>query len=365
MPIIDASKFAPGLRARRDAAGSDAAFYSDEATHGALADYFAENGDPRETLLRDHPGDEVHITSRARIRSTGRLSSNLPTHRATVPVADGLMHYRRYAGPKGTHWAVGWTPDPKSGAPGYWKHMPHEEFKTFFRSLPKDHTREVKKTLIDPNYHSGNRPKLRFAAERQPGVAAGVREATSANHEARANIAKEILREAGLDPSVVRRALVHEGDRAVPAVVQVIQRKVDPARIRYAAAWYGLLSNSPAVTVFHPSDNGSDSLHVISSPHPAEHIAAYLRRSGVPKFTTESHGAGTRAYVYDPGSKMSLDNILGGLDARVVSLPGVGFKLGVDRGQGAGPAVGATAGTADARASYRNTISDYEGSGPS
>lgn len=203
---------------------------------------------------------------------------------------------------------------------------------------------------------------VRLARERVPGPGAAIRDENSANHEKRVEIAKQILGEAGLNPSVVRKALAYSGEQAQAAAVQIVRQRVDPARVKFAAAWYGLMSNSPAVTVFHPTRNGEDTLHVINSPHTSDHVAAYLRRAGIPKFTTEQHAGGTRAYVYDPGSTLQLDTFARGLDASHSQYSGVGYRLGAGQGADAtaGGTAGGTAGSSGSRATYRDAIRDFE-----
>lgn len=191
--------------------------------------------------------------------------------------------------------------------------------------------------------------KLARTVYREPGPAAAIRDRNSENSVKRSEVARQILKEAGLNPSTVREAIEHEGDRAVASAVQVIRKNADPAHVRYAAAWYGLLSQSPAVTVFHPTRTGEDTLHVISSPHASDHVIAYLKRAGVLKFTTESHGAGTRAYIFDPGSQLPGSQLASGLNASHSPVRGVGFKLGDRAGS-----------SADSRAAYRDAITQFE-----
>ncbi len=327
--------------------------------HDTIQDYLQDGGDPRRDLVAKRWRGVGHGPFTQASDAAAGGGSQMPwySHIGGYPTGDaGVIHMRRFEGQTpeaGNHWVVDWHPGglPALVAP-YTTHMPEEEFKEFLRTFPDP--KAVLRT-VKPAHHSTPKLKMKLAADRVPGVAAGIRDQQSGNHAARAMVARQILQEAGLSPALVRAALHHDGKAAHAALVQVISKKVDPARIKYAAAWYGLLSNSPAVTVFHPADSGEDTLHVISSPHSSDHVGAYLRRAGVPKFTTESHGAGTRAYVYDAGSQMRLENLAGGLDASHSKLPGVGYRIG--NSPGAGPDGRADA---NARATYRTAITDYE-----
>jgi len=363
MPLVDIHPFRQHLQRAYDDAPNGEGFlpaYHGAFDHDVFADHLEDHGDPRADLVRERwrgPGQGVHPFLGAS-KAAGGGTPGHSTHAGSHTLPDGSqLTVARYEGPGGAHWGASWDVGDGKGTadsvPTYQRAFTEDEFRGWVGRFGKEHATNIIKA-VKPQSKGVKKVRWKFAADRRPGRAAAVREVGSANHEARTRIAREILREAGLSPAVVRAALAHEGDRSVPGVVQVLIKRVDPARIRYAAAWYGLLSNSPAVTVFHPTDGGEDTLHVISSPHPAEHIAGYLRRLGVPKFATESHGAGTRAYVYDPGSKMNLTNAIGGLDASHSAVRGTGFRLG------GGPGAGSTAGSAAARATYRDTISDYE-----
>lgn len=324
-----------------------------ETDDAAFTDYLDERNDPRAELVRGH---QVQMP----FRGTGTHAMNYQQFygpgpgRATHDLDDLRIKRNVEDGTKDVYWDVGWWPTARSGF--YQKEFKDDEFREWFAKLPAEVRGKLKKSakVLDRTLGPGER-KLKLARDREPGPGAGIRDSLSANHDARLKIAKEVLREAGLDPARVRAAIHYQGKSAAAAVVQAINRRVDPARIKYAAAWYGLLSNSPAVTVFHPVPTGEDTLHVIDSPHPADHMGRYLSAAGVPRFTVESHAAGSRAYVFDPGSTMNLSNAVGGLDARSTRIRGSGYRLG--NRPGAGPDSRADAA---ARATYRDAITDYE-----
>lgn len=318
--------------------------------HAGFADYLRDAGDPRAEIvhrnvnLPDYNAFNSTHQMTHQLRAFGEASERNPELRA--------IRMEGKADPSDVHWHVEWNVPHTT----FWYQAPFkdDEFRKWFGQLPKGVKRQMKQTSAKSG--TGRGP-VKLARDRAPGVGAGIRDTLSANNEARTDIANTILREAGLSPALVRAALHHNGKSTAAAVVQVIRRRVDPARIRYAAAWYGLLSNSPAVVVFHPVDSGEDTLHVISSPHPSDHVGAYLRAAGVPKFTTEDVGTGSRAYVFDAGSQLRLENAARGLDASHSKLAGTGVRIG--NRPGAGPDGRADA---NARATYRDAIADYENS---
>lgn len=193
---------------------------------------------------------------------------------------------------------------------------------------------------------------VKLARVMQAGTGMAVRTAGSNNNDERVRIAKQVLAEAGLRARV-RNVLLHDGKAARPAVAARVVHG-GPQHALYAAAWLGLLTQQPAVTVFHPGE-GEDSLHLLDSPHPSDHVGRYLRGAGVSRFVTEDKAGGTRAFVLNPSADMRV--LARGLDASHTAIPGRADRIGA--GQGAGAATG-TAGLAAARAGYRTVIRDAE-----
>jgi hypothetical protein len=216
-----------------------------------------------------------------------------------------------------------------------------------------------------------NRPKWRHAAEhngwtRPPseptklgravavatGPGAANRQAGSDNHDERVRLAEQVLTEAGIRGQV-RAVIHHEGSTARPSVAARVLHG-GPQHALYAAAWMGLLTQQPSVVVFHPGDGG-DTLHVLDSPHPSNHVASYLKGAGVKSFVTEDRGAGTRAYLLNPDADAA--TLARGLDASHTEHAGTANRIGADPGAGA-PTGRAT--LAEARAGYRTVIRDAE-----
>jgi hypothetical protein len=182
------------------------------------------------------------------------------------------------------------------------------------------------------------------------GAGGATRAAQTDNHAARASVVKRLLAEAGISPATVRSVLAHTDERGVrPGVSAFIGAALDPSLARYVAAWMGLLAGEKRITVFHPDDNGEDTMHVIDSPMPSAHVGDYLRRSGVPSFTLEQRAAGTRVYVVNPLDLIDVPSAARGISGSHSTLRGTAVRLGAGQGS-----------DADARATFRTVIRDAE-----
>jgi len=168
----------------------------------------------------------------------------------------------------------------------------------------------------------------------------------SANHAKRVELAQKVLAEAGLTQARVSAVLAHTDQRGARPAVAALIAQAHPKVAKFAAAWLGLLTGQHALTVFHPGE-GEDTLHVIDSPHPADHVGEYLRRAGVPRFTLESRGAGTRAYVVNPMDLIDVGTAAKGLGGSSNAIRGRAVRMGAG-------------GEAEARAAYRTVIEDAE-----
>lgn len=199
--------------------------------------------------------------------------------------------------------------------------------------------------------HKPTRIKLARMPATQMGLGGATRQVNSASQHSRVDLAKRILAEAGMTPARVRAVLAHTGKETTPAVAATVLKSVNPQHARYAAAWLGLTTGLKRVTVFIPGEGG-DQLSVITSPHSAEHVSAYLRAAGIGDFSTESRGAGTRAFVVNPSADMN--TVSRGLDASHTAVPGRADRIGPRESPGAGN------GPAESRAAFRDAISRAE-----
>ncbi len=200
--------------------------------------------------------------------------------------------------------------------------------------------------LLDYVSRHGNPEKHARNEMQSVGAGGANRQLHSANHDARVELAKTILTEAGITGARVRAVLSQTGKQGIRPAVSAILSSSHPAVAKYAAAYIGLLTGQPRVTVFHPGD-GEDVLHVIDSPHPSDHVGEYLSRAGVPAFSMESRGSGTRAFVVNPMNLIDVQTAARGLQGTVRSVPGTAIRLGAGSAK-------------DARAAYRTVIADAE-----
>lgn len=353
----------------------------DETTHGAFADWLDERGDPRSLIARRArriaPGMLPAINSYSVM-----LDDATTVHRPPYPAS--AYNINAHTGVELGHHEREWTADELGGvdldrwgnrhieSPAlYWRvHVPRtralhpksdtahfaapvstHELWQFIDRLPANKKPQWERVARSNGWHRPAEPERLARNGREEGQTGAADDAGSANHAKRLDLLKQVLSEAKLNPATVRTALAHDGAGARAAAVAVIRGAASPERVRFAAAWYGLLAQEPRLTVFHPAENGEDALHVLTSPHPSQHVADYLRRAGVKGYAIEANGTGSRAYVYDAGGGADLKNITGGLNASYSRIPGTGSRLGSRSGADA---------DADARADYRTAIRDYE-----
>ena len=191
---------------------------------------------------------------------------------------------------------------------------------THFRNTIREHGLNV------PQFAPGDEQQhLKLARQVAQGGGAAVRQEQSANHDKRLELAKRVLSEAGLK-GIVRSVLAHSKGGAKPSVSAVLGEAVNPKLAHYTAAWMGLLTQAKNMTVFHPGE-GEDTLHVIDSPYPAAHVGEYLLKSGVPAFSTEHKGTGSRAFVINPMDLIDVEHAARGLGGTVQSIRGTAVRM--------------------------------------
>lgn len=186
--------------------------------------------------------------------------------------------------------------------------------------------------------------------ERVPGLGAATRAQQTDTHSTRLSVVRQILGEAGIQRSVVRSVLAHTDQRGVrPGVSVAIGEPVSKPLARYLGAWLGLMTGERKMTVFHPGE-GEDTLHVIDSPHDTTHVSSYLKSAGVPSFSVEKNGTGTRVFIVDPMDLLDVQHAAGGLQAtKQAQVAGTAVRLGANDSDSA------------ARSNYRQVIQDAEG----
>lgn len=168
----------------------------------------------------------------------------------------------------------------------------------------------------------------------------------STNHDTRVRLAKQVLAEAGLKANA-RAVLSGSSAGVTPAVAAVVDPSAHPAVTKYAAAWLGMLTGQRRVTVFHPGE-GNDILHVIDTPFPHSHVAEYMRRAGLPGYTLEPQGSGTRAFVLAPLGEDQAGQLASGLRGTHAAIQGTATRLGASQSD------------SDARTNYRQVMDEAE-----
>lgn len=194
---------------------------------------------------------------------------------------------------------------------------------------------------------------MKLARSASQGLGGAVRQSDTDNHRKRVALARRVLAEAGLRARA-SAVIAHTAAGSEPSVSAAADHVESPQLAIYAGAMLGLMTQQKRVTVFRPGE-GEDTLHVFDSPHPAAHVAEYLRSAGVASFTTESKAGGTRVMTVAPLDRLDPDTLARGLHARHTALRGRADRIG----SSAGPD-GSSQSAKAARAAYRQVIADAE-----
>ena len=226
---------------------------------------------------------------------------------------------------------------------------PHEPWKKPITERPYA---DQKAGILPEEAH----PKVKLARVTAGGLAEAVGSEGSDNHKKRIELARKILHEAGVTPAQVKAVLVHADGGARPAVFAT-GNVANEQHARYAGAWMGLVTGSKRMTIFHPGE-GTDVMHVFTTPMPVQQVSEYLNRAGLSGYSTDAHGAGTRVYVTDPDDRLDLQTLARGINARYHRVTGRADRIG--SGTGSSATAGSGSGDPEARAAYRSVIRDAE-----
>jgi hypothetical protein len=162
-------------------------------------------------------------------------------------------------------------------------------------------------------------------------------------------VAADIARGLGLDPAKTRDALLDGPAGAHPGVAQAVAG-ADPDTARYAAAWYGLLSRTPALGLFHVRPKGPDSLYKFHVRGSAVAARRVLDRLGLHARVLMPAGAGYDIVIPDAGRRQrqqsirAADSLGGRIEESVGKLEPLGH-----------------ADPAKARHTFRKVVEKYEG----
>lgn len=388
--------------------GWSSAQYHRNKVHDIFADYLEDNNDPRAAIVRnrmtpraaylkatttDSGHNRTNLTTKMVRRYTRGRFGDRNEYNFWRHVPDPVVH--RFA--DGTKLAVmvhrdqPYTDDVEQrifhvawdGPAKRWYNtvMTPEQFHQWRESFPEPERTQLELTYNNNSHtqthdsEEDTRQKQEEYEQRQQNMshlkgklarktphridspAAALHNSYTVNAQKRREIAEQIIKEAGLHPAAVRTVLAHEQGKGVRStVLTAIQRRMDPGLAKYVAAWFGLLSREKALTVFTPHDAGHDRLHILASKLPVDEMGSYLGQAGIPKYSVEENGNGSRAFVFSPNGEYDphVARVSGGLDASLTTYPGTGFKLGSDSGS-----------DANSRAKFRDAITDFERSNTS
>lgn len=321
-----------------------------------LADKLDELGYPGGALLRESHAAKVQRHAPA----YSQLVYSPSYSRHPIDTPDGHLGVRLNLGARDingeklqpimevTHW-----PEDQDKGDYFTHSIPVEDVHHFVRlmkMLPRETAHKVISQYME--LRRDHPARLARAPQRIDSAGSAAASAGSVNHAKRLEVVRQILAESGLTPAVVRAALAHDGGQSRPAFATVIKRGAHPDHLRYTAAWVGLMTGQPSLAVAQPNPDGEDFLHVISAPGTPDQLSEALKRAGVPKFTTERHAGGARAYVLSPFGKFS-----SAVESAARSIPNASnssSRVNVYR-VGSG-----SSSSADSRAAYRNVIDDFE-----
>lgn len=227
--------------------------------------------------------------------------------------------------------------------------------------------REASATLS--GYRAATRPKtrlsrlverIRYARPAKSSFADALARLKSENQRQYHAVVRKIAKATGLDPTRSVNA-IHDtaAGLALNTVAQAVYHDSDPDTVRYAAAWYGLLTQTPSLAVFHVAADGPDSVYKFHLKGTGDRVRRNLDHYGVAQRVLVPRGRGFDVVVYDAGRKLrkGVERLARVHGSTVHESVGVGELVG-GRGDGAKA-------SADSRADYRSVIRAYEGGGES
>jgi hypothetical protein len=195
--------------------------------------------------------------------------------------------------------------------------------------------------------------KLRYSRPTQSSFVDALHRLGSSDQAALLKITQQIHQSLGLSPSKSVGAIADSSHGSINGVAQTIEHGGDPAKATVCAAWYGHLSNAPAVGVFHVTDDGPDSVFKAKVSGSGDEVRATLDHFGIKHRVLIPKDHGFDVLMLDKGDKLH-ENI-----GQFAATHGSGLwhakghleLLGSNEGLLSGP---------NARKSYRNVISQYE-----
>lgn len=173
----------------------------------------------------------------------------------------------------------------------------------------------------------------------------------SANQAAFRKLTDHIRKSLGLEGTSHDAVGDWQSEAENSVLQQIKPESAHPDKVKYAAAWYGLLGNQKAVLYFLPGRNGQDSVYQAEIPQTdVAQVRQALDKAGVKDRTIIPTGKGVKVVFFDEGRR---------LRDQFLQFAGGYPNARVSETTGAGSFIGAATRSA-ARHKYRSIIAAYE-----
>lgn len=292
-----------------------------------FADYLEDRDDPRHMILRAaaregeqtasggpfaHSMNETYAGEGRRVRLSDGSTVRVSYWEGHYPGGDRVR-------PR-LEWDTGLGDGSISGA-GYGGHVTPDEARSFINVLARDHPEvndeggmghehgrwERSGRLLDfgPGPHQLSRPGLpaRYKLDAGRAFVSALRRLRSKQQQALHGVARQIASSLQLAPAKTRDAIHDTPQQSTPSIAQAVASG-DPATVRYAASWYGLLSRTPQLVAFHVRPEGPDSVYKFEARGSGEELRGKLDRAGVTNRVLLPTRQGFEVLVFDPARQM-------------------------------------------------------------
>lgn len=243
--------------------------------------------------------------------------------------------------------------------------LSHENYKDLrgrvdnLKSVPVviPHPTEPKRTIVDPGYVEkpiSFSAKENFARPKFGDFVSALRRARSQQQDALKQIATNIHNKLKMKTLSIRSAVHDTPTSSSSNTAQSVEHN-DPAKATYAAASYGLVSQSPSLLVFHVGD-GPDSVYKLSVKGSGEKLRSQLDDAGLHQRTFLPTDTGYDVVLYDKDSHdaQKIYNFAANVGSKLKVNRGVGEIIGDENSQ-------QTTANQKSRRNYRSIIRKYEG----
>jgi len=173
---------------------------------------------------------------------------------------------------------------------------------------------------------------------------------------AHAQLNDQIAQKAGIQTSS-STAIGDWPNGSEQSTVHTSNAQVDPAKMRYLAAWHGLSGQKKSVLIFHPNEKGPDSLYHINHPETdLGKLREQLNQFNLQYKTLVPGAKGTKIMLFDPNksNRSSIDQFATKNNLGVVENTGQGEIIGHNGDWNSAGAL------PKSRQAYNNIIAQYE-----